>query len=702
MQRSKLLNRIRSLLKFMSVRTLHIGMVDADLLDNGTRHPNLAQMKMSAYCKTRGHHVKLLFGDFDIEEFDLLIISKVFTFNNLPTTIQNKMDQYEKLSQANSSIVYEIDSLEQINIKEPVRCAIGGTGFFNDGGRNLDSEIEHIMPDYHLYDAYIDWRESLGHSRKDYDDYENYSIGFASRGCFRKCEFCVNKKYDHAFRHAPVSEFLDETRSKIYLWDDNVFALYNGWEDIFEELKRTNKPFQFRQGLDMRLMNEKHAKVLSECKYYGDYIFAFDNIDEAIIIERKLDMWRLYCTKTTKLYVLCAFYPYEKIKKWDEENLHDPESIAMRDEIVEKFELLDIIDTFERIRILMKYGCLPYIMRYDLYKLSEFKDIYIQLARWCNQPDFFKKKSFREFCEANQNYSKNSTEMCASYQAMIDFESRHPDIADKYFDLKFDNINEYHTVSSYGRRSIACKHCNRRGITWKNLVDKAVEEEKILSEYYRKNLDLLCLKNVNRRCNVQIDLAAQRLVSIILNTSYEKILELIDDSENIPLDSNAIPQPGDLETITQKLLKLFETGDKFTFEEIGERLSHIEKTPTANKKFGESYSKFAALLDLVILDSSKLTTVSLSPLGKIINAINPTKKNDFCCRQILRIPIVQNLIRSSKFGKVSIEDQLKVLVSGKTVGRRIAAVNFFLRVLKKSNSYDIERRLENITDFKND
>ena len=39
---------------------LRIGIMDADLLDNGTRHPNLALLKISGYCKSYGHNVRLI------------------------------------------------------------------------------------------------------------------------------------------------------------------------------------------------------------------------------------------------------------------------------------------------------------------------------------------------------------------------------------------------------------------------------------------------------------------------------------------------------------------------------------------------------------------------------------------------------------------------------------------------------------------
>ena len=46
---------------------LRIGMIDVDLLNNGTRHPNLAQMKMSNYCKNELHHdVRLIYRDQDL------------------------------------------------------------------------------------------------------------------------------------------------------------------------------------------------------------------------------------------------------------------------------------------------------------------------------------------------------------------------------------------------------------------------------------------------------------------------------------------------------------------------------------------------------------------------------------------------------------------------------------------------------------
>lgn len=63
---------------------VEIGIIDADLLDNGTRHPNLALMKLSAFYKENGNNVNLIKNYSEIDNFDQLFLSKVFSFTNVP------------------------------------------------------------------------------------------------------------------------------------------------------------------------------------------------------------------------------------------------------------------------------------------------------------------------------------------------------------------------------------------------------------------------------------------------------------------------------------------------------------------------------------------------------------------------------------------------------------------------------------------
>lgn len=369
---------------------MKIAIIDADLVGRKKhRFPNLACMKISGYYKSIGACVILKLDYENLDKFDSIFISKVFTDTPIDEKILNL-----------SNVEY------------------GGTGFFFDKAPNLPDEVEHHMPDYTLYDEWVNRQLAKGVSKVSLKDYTDMSIGFSTRGCFRKCSFCVNKKYDCALVHSPISEFLDPNRKAISLWDDNFLA-YPKWKEILKDLKNTNKPFRFRQGLDLRLITKDKALEFKDVKYGGDYIFAFDFIGDREIIEEKLKIWKSIISRQTVLYVFCGF---DRNNKWDN-----------------KFWLQDIIDTFERIKILMKYGCIPYIMRFNRYEESPYRGIYITLARWCNQPSFYKKKSFRD-------YAYNTKGVGGSARRYLDdFEDMYPNIAKKYYDLRFEDLRKTNT-----------------------------------------------------------------------------------------------------------------------------------------------------------------------------------------------------------------------------------------------------------------
>ena len=119
---------------------LRVGIIDADLLDHGTRHPNLALLKISAFCKELGHEVRLICdynelsaGELPIVfecEYDILVLSRVFKFTKVLNFISLMIRQH---------LIY-----------------YGGTGFFEINGPNLPDEVEHHALDYHLYDEYIE------------------------------------------------------------------------------------------------------------------------------------------------------------------------------------------------------------------------------------------------------------------------------------------------------------------------------------------------------------------------------------------------------------------------------------------------------------------------------------------------------------------------------------------------------------------
>ena len=152
-----------------NTKSITVGLIDADLIGGGTRHPNLAQMKISSYCKSRGCKVKLLYKTEDLSSlgsFDAIIISKVFTFTNLPLVLCDEINGREL--ELNRDIV---EVLESCSTTHETQYAIGGTGFFVNGGRGLNNEIEHIMPDYSLYLDYVNAQINAGRKRSYYADY---------------------------------------------------------------------------------------------------------------------------------------------------------------------------------------------------------------------------------------------------------------------------------------------------------------------------------------------------------------------------------------------------------------------------------------------------------------------------------------------------------------------------------------------------
>lgn len=365
---------------------MNIGVIDADLIGRKKhRFPNLASMKISGYHKSKGDTTSLLLSYDNIDKFDKVYISKVFLDTFVPE---------------------EVLKLKNVEY--------GGTGFFYDKADPLPDEIEHHMPDYDLYSKWVDKMIDNGVKKKDLEYYTDYSIGFTTRGCFRKCEFCVNKNYDKIFKHSPIEEFFDSNKKYICLLDDNILG-YSEWYLVLNSLIATNKPFQYKQGMDIRLINKYKAQVLLSCKYRGDYIFAFDNIEDKKIIEDKLKIWRYYNTakgQNTKLYVFCGF---------DRNNIWDL-----------SFWKQDIVDLFDRIEILMRYNFLPYIMRYEKYNESPYRGIYINVAQWCNQPSLFANHSYRELCEKD-NIRKGGNSATKRYNDI--FEKDCPEVANKYFDL---------------------------------------------------------------------------------------------------------------------------------------------------------------------------------------------------------------------------------------------------------------------------
>lgn len=402
---------------------MKIAIIDADIIGRKShRFPNLACMKLSTYYKREGHAVTLHTSFEGLDAFDKVFISKVFVETEIPGEPKDKSG---KTADTVAEWYVDNEFLKQPNIE------YGGTGFFYEKAPPLPCEIEHAMPDYHLYDDFVAEALAKGTKPEALKYYTDYSIGYLTRGCFRRCANCVNKRYKAAFAASALSEFYDPDRKKICLLDDNFFA-FKDWRELIRPVKETGKMFQFKQGLDERLLTPATIEEINTWKYEKEFIFAFDFIEDKPTIVRKLQMiyetipnrnWQM------KFYVFCGFDPNGKYDRafWER----------------------DVESVFDRVMTLARYGAKPYVMRFEKVYKSEFAPFYATLAAWCNQLGFFKTQSFRSFAMCRGMTKKGYREFKRDAEAYLrgggkkglcwrDME-RHaeewPEIAGRYFDI---------------------------------------------------------------------------------------------------------------------------------------------------------------------------------------------------------------------------------------------------------------------------
>lgn len=81
----------------------------------------------------------------------------------------------------------------------------------------------------------------------------------------------------------------------------------------------------------------------------------------------------------------------------------------------------------------MQYGCVGYVMRHEDYHNAPISNLYIQIARWCNQQQFYKKMSFWEFVYRNQSYWEEKTLKIVIRPALKSFDEFEEDLQNGYY-----------------------------------------------------------------------------------------------------------------------------------------------------------------------------------------------------------------------------------------------------------------------------
>lgn len=242
---------------------MNIALVDID----SHNFPNLVLMKLSAWHKARGDHVFL------ISPKEIL-------------TGQNLFIPYDKLYGA---CVFR-ENAPLARRLEAMGVHVAGTG--TDSKETLPEEIEHIMPDYSLYGI------------------TDTAYGFLTRGCPRRCPFCIvsAKEGAESRKVADLSEWWTGQRN-IKLLDPNLLACPD-CEELLIQLAESGAWVDITQGLDARLLTDRNINLLNHIKLQGLH-FAWDNPrDESIKDKLIAFIEQTNMTKHRKpcVYVLTNFW----------------------------------------------------------------------------------------------------------------------------------------------------------------------------------------------------------------------------------------------------------------------------------------------------------------------------------------------------------------------------------------------------------
>lgn len=313
---------------------MRVGLID---VDGGERFPNIALMKISAWHKERGHDVSW-YSSFD-GWYDKVYMSKVFSF----TPDYDYEVNATEVEKGGSGYCIEIEDGKEV--------------YHAERDTTLPEEVEHIYPDYSLYPSLT----------------RDTAYGFLTRGCPRGCEFCVvGKKEGRCSRKvADLSEFWNGQKN-IVLCDPNILACKE-WKPLLQQLIDSKAYVDFNQGLDIRMMTEEKAMMLSQIKV-KELHFAWDRYEDKDRVLPKL--------LTLAKHIKSLIQGHRAIVY----------TLVNFDTTLEQ--------DLERIYTLRDMGYWPYVMIYDK---EHCDSVYIKLSRWVNNRFVFAKT------ERFEDYTRKKT-----------------------------------------------------------------------------------------------------------------------------------------------------------------------------------------------------------------------------------------------------------------------------------------------------
>jgi hypothetical protein len=239
------------------------------LFDVDSKIPNLALMKLSSFYKSRGYQT-VLSKKPRLLAADLYFSSAVF-------------NSKKSLSQ-----------IKRLNELYGDRITIGGTGV--DLRTRLPDETERYFPDYDLY----------GHTQ--------YALGFLTRGCNKRCAFCVVPKKEGQLRqsYSSFENFVPKDQQNVMLLDNNLLAASNASE-LLEEMEKRKFKVNFSQTLDIQYLTDEIYQKLRMVDSVNSrftrkmFYFSCNTVKQAEWFNRKADELRGFGKGRVTVVIMYGF-----------------------------------------------------------------------------------------------------------------------------------------------------------------------------------------------------------------------------------------------------------------------------------------------------------------------------------------------------------------------------------------------------------
>lgn len=219
------------------------------LIDYDGKIPNLALKKIEMYHQERGDEI-----------------------------FWNQPDIHKAMDKTYVSVIFDWNA--KAAEEEYPGAEIGGSGY--SIVKNLPPEIEAMRP--------------------------RINLGFTTRGCIRKCPFCIVPAKEGRIRaEGDIYDIWDGKAKTIMLLDNNILALPDHFRKVCAQIRKENLIVDFNQGLDIRILTEDDIQELKSIRHVREMRFAFDNMSDEPYVRKGVAMLKAAGIKYSMFYILVGY-----------------------------------------------------------------------------------------------------------------------------------------------------------------------------------------------------------------------------------------------------------------------------------------------------------------------------------------------------------------------------------------------------------